>query len=42
MYAEGWVTAPGYTGEMVGARNLDIEIFVNSGLFQGAREKGRR
>ena len=35
VYAEGWVTSPGYTGEIVGARNLDVEIYVKDGLFQG-------
>ena len=39
VYAEGWVTAPGFTGEMVGARDLDVEIYVNSGLFQGLVRK---
>lgn len=39
VYAEGWVTAPGYTGEMVGVRDLDVEISVNSGLFQGLVRK---
>ena len=39
VYAEGWVTTPGYTGTITRARALDVEIFVNSGLFQGLVRK---
>ncbi len=35
VYAEGWVTAPGFTGERVAGRDLVVEISVDSGLFQG-------
>ena len=39
VYAEGWVTAPGFTGEIIRGRQLDVEIHVNSGLFQGLVRK---
>ena len=35
VYAEGWVTTPGYSGAITEGRELDVVLHVSSGLFQG-------